>query len=485
VAHADFVQVEVEDTGIGIPAEKLPGLFQSFEQVDASIQKRFGGTGLGLAITKRLCGLLGIDLTVESKPGAGSKFTLRIPRTYGSASFRLTRSPEEPAFGLLGEDGALLKSSSRSALVLVGASAELAASLASHLTGLPLEVRRFSDPSEALGLGDRLVWAIVIEPACVPLEALPELRRELGPVPAILVGSAAPGDPSVLGPLGHLAKPLAPDEILDALASRVAPRKEVLIVDDDPGFRELATMVLSEQGTTVAAVSSGAEALRRLENTSSVGAVVLDLLMPEMDGFAVLEAMRRVPEASRLPVVVVTAKDLTPREREILGQGTRRLLSKPVDPQAIARAIEVMVPAVEKGRADSVLVVDDNPQNRDVLGAIFEAAGYTVFSADSGPAAIELAGKHRPPVVLMDLAMPGMDGFEATRRLRRDLVTANATIIACSAFSSREFLDRASQAGCDGYILKPIDPERVVRQVKETVLAARVRASFEPAGMLR
>jgi len=137
--------------------------------------------------------------------------------------------------------------------------------------------------------------------------------------------------------------------------------------------------------------------------------------------------------------------------------------------------IASIVQSVTLADKHSVLAVDDNEMNLNLMTNVLESAGYAVYKAKSAQKGIEIAEKVLPDAILMDVAMPGMDGFEATQILKQHPETSGITVIACSAFTPREYKDRAAQVGCEGYIAKPIEPNRLVEQVTGFILASKIR----------
>jgi two-component system cell cycle response regulator DivK len=173
------------------------------------------------------------------------------------------------------------------------------------------------------------------------------------------------------------------------------------------------------------------------------------------------------------------AERLTQLKNEPSLRQTKIITIPSTQPEATEDAfftqIETIVRAVTLAGTHSILVVDDNDLNLNLMSHILETAGYKVYQAKSAPEGIDLALKLNPAAILMDVAMPGMDGFEATRLLKQQPETADITVIACSAFTAYEYKDRAVQVGCEGYIMKPIEPHRLVEQVTKFILTSKVK----------
>jgi signal transduction histidine kinase/CheY-like chemotaxis protein len=310
----EWLEFRVSDTGIGMTPAQISKLFEAFGQADASTTRNYGGTGLGLAITRHFCRMLGGDVTVESEHGRGSTFILTLPADHdGRAGLRMEGVPEVVAAGMPG---------GRAGTVLVIDDEQAVhALLERELAGKGYRVVHAPGGREGLRLArearpDAITldvimpefdgWAVLRE-----LKADPELRD----IPVVLVTIL--GDREMgyaLGAADYLIKPIDTGALLRVLG-RFRPaegRAEVVVVDDDEATRDVLRRTLVKEGWTVAEAEDGYEALALIErSTPPPAVVVLDLIMPGMDGFQVLEAIRRSEAWRDVPVVVVTAKDLT------------------------------------------------------------------------------------------------------------------------------------------------------------------------------
>jgi signal transduction histidine kinase/CheY-like chemotaxis protein len=299
----DRLEFRVSDTGIGMTAEQTARLFQAFSQADASTTRHYGGTGLGLAITRHFCRMLGGDVTVASEPGKGSTFTITLPAS-------LNERGEEPR---------MPHAESRAGTVLViddeRATHEL---LERELGARGYHVLHASGGREGLRLVQETrpdaITLDIIMPELDGWTVLRELKAdsELRDIPVVLVTIL--GDREMgytLGAADYLTKPIDTDALLQALGRflAVGRQAEVLIVDDDPATREMLRRTVAKRGWTVVEAADGREALTRLEQATPA-IVLLDLMMPGMDGFEVLEAMCRKESWRDIPVIIITAKDL-------------------------------------------------------------------------------------------------------------------------------------------------------------------------------
>jgi GAF domain-containing protein/DNA-binding response OmpR family regulator/HAMP domain-containing protein len=332
-ADESFVTIAVQDTGIGIPREKQEEIFQEFTQVESGTTRRYGGTGLGLAIARRLVELMGGRIWVESEVGKGSTFFFTLPR----ARPRLAGEPRpgRPVILCIDDDPGVITLYRR------------------YLEKHGFEVVGLTDPREALETARRLrpdaITLDIMMPQKDGWTVLQELKADpqTRAIPVIICSILDErGQGFSLGAAEYLVKPFTEEELLEAIQrvdGRPRPLK-VLVIDDSEGDRQLIRRVLENAGGYhVLEAANGPEgvALARRERPDLV---ILDLMMPEMDGFAVVEALREDPSTRSLPILVLTAKALTEEDRRRLNGRIERLLQKAgADPEALlAEILEVV-----------------------------------------------------------------------------------------------------------------------------------------------
>ena len=322
---ADHFRIEVIDTGIGISADDLPRLFIEFNQLEAGAAKKHQGTGLGLALTRRLIEAQGGRVGVHSSPGRGSTFLAVLPRraTRGTP-IAGPRSIASQQFGapsvLVIEDSAADQDTIVRALVAAGFNVETATTRAQAL--VKLEAQAF----------DAITLDLIL-PDANGADVLSDLRTNLRnrDVPIIVITVVA-RDGAVAGFAVHdiLSKPVDGAHLLKALERagiRSGGRGDVLVVDDDPGSLRLMAASLGQLGYTSTCVDRAIEGLRLCERQPPL-AVVLDLQMPEMDGFAFLECFRKLPSCRQTPVIVWTVKDLTHDDLDRLRSSVQGVIGK-------------------------------------------------------------------------------------------------------------------------------------------------------------
>jgi len=317
-----MIRMTISDTGIGMNDEQLGRLFQAFSQADASTTKKFGGTGLGLAITRHFCRMLGGDITATSVPGKGSTFTIVIRDQTSGSQTAEPSAADQLASALPAKD------SSPTVLVVDDdpASRDL---LSTSLKREGYRTVQASGGEEALQLAHRLrpdaITLDVLMPKTDGWAVLASLKGdpELCKVPVIMV-TIAP-DRAIglsLGAAEVMTKPVNRSELTTLLRRLLSHDGSILVVEDDLATRDTVRTTIEKMGLAVAEASNGREALTWLSENPVPALILLDLMMPEMDGFEFLDAFNRNPEWRNVPVVVITAKQLTSSERGLLSVWT-------------------------------------------------------------------------------------------------------------------------------------------------------------------
>jgi CheY-like chemotaxis protein len=464
--------ISVEDTGSGIPDDQLPFIFDKFRQVDGSARRRVGGTGLGLAIVREVVHLLGGTVSATSTVGRGSKFTVALPGAIAGAA--APRAGSTPGLALPPGDGPF------SVLIIDDDP------MVQHLVRGQLEAEQFRVMSAADGV-EGLTLAREVRPTVIILDihlprldgwtVLAELKSDpvLSQIPVIMMSveeQRARG--FSFGACEYLVKPVEPDRLVSVVRRAILPEAgDVLIVDDDAQTREVVARTLRRAGYSTVEARDGEEALLRAR-VLAPGLMILDLLMPGVDGFEVLRTIRS--EGLRMPVVVLTGKKLVPDEERTLRDGLARIVHKGGSALDLvvreARQLLIARRVVERGRLPRILYVEDSPQNRDIVRR-YLASDYEVIEAEDGEHGIERVVRDSPDLILMDLSLPRLDGWEATRRIKANPAVKHIPVIALTAHAGREDQTRATEAGCADYLTKPLERDLLLGAIKKHLAGGR------------
>jgi CheY-like chemotaxis protein len=281
-----------------------------------------------------------------------------------------------------------------------------------------------------------------------------------------------------LGATDCLTKPVDKDQLLAVVRRHAGPGEtsEILVVEDDPATRDLMRLALEGVGFRILEADNGIRALERMRE-SRPDLIVLDLMMPEMDGFEFLAALQDNEDWRRVPVVVATAADLTAEDHKRLNGQVHQVLQKGA--LSGKRLLEELRAVIHAGAGNGaamkdtakikILYVEDNEDNIVLLKSRLEDHGYSVLVATDGQQGVALAQKELPGAVLMDMRLPVMDGWEATRMLKADERTRPIPIIGVSAHAMVGDREKALAAGCDDYITKPVDIKSLLGILTERV----------------
>ncbi len=507
------IAFQVTDTGIGIAPEKQRIIFEAFQQADAGTSRKFGGTGLGLAISRELASLLGGEIQLRSAPGQGSTFTLYLPQTYvGPAVPNLPKTeksgaqPATPAFlttisaaekdahieddrAHLAEGDAVLlivEDDPHYGRVLCDLSRDkgfkvLVAPTGTDALNLAREFRPTAISLDVF-LPDMLGWTVLNH-----LKQDPKTRHI--PVQMLTLDEDRHHGLS-RGAFAFVTKPSTPED-LDEAITRIKEysqprRKRLLVVEDNPAEQLSTRELLWHEDIDIDVADSGTSALSALES-ADYDCVVLDLRLPDMTGFEVLERLRDTPKLRDLPVIVFTGRELTPDEDAQLHTLARSVVVKDVEsPERLLDETALFLHRVisnlpvEKQRmldklhgsdealiGRKVLVVDDDVRNIFALSSVLERRGMTVLSAGTGREAIQtIESTPDLAIVLMDIMMPEMDGYETMQVIRQNPALRRLPIIALTAKAMKGDRERCLEAGASEYLAKPVNTEQLLSALR-------------------
>ena len=334
---ASWLRFIVSDTGIGMKDDQIEKIFDAFTQADASTTRKYGGTGLGLAITKQFINMMGGDISVESMHGQGTTFSLIVPQTVQAANpkgktfFAPTSSASEPTTVV----NAPASSASKQTILVIDDDGDAREILRRSLDEAGYNVVCAVSGEQGLALASELLPdAITLDVMMPQMDGWSVLRQlkempTVSAIPVILL-SIVDDRPTghSLGAADYLTKPIDRKRLLSVLETHLSGQSSptILVVEDDVNAREIMGRFLQRQDWTVELASNGREALRYLDNTLP-DLIVLDLMMPEMDGFEFIQVLRQSPDWQDIPIIVVTAKALTASDQQQL-DGVARVYQK-------------------------------------------------------------------------------------------------------------------------------------------------------------
>jgi len=519
----------VVDTGVGIPADKLRLIFEAFQQADGTTSRRYGGTGLGLSISREIARLLGGEIHVESTPGAGSTFTLYLPERYVAMPAAATGAELLDAVGAGLTPAAAAQRHESNGGEPLGA-------LDAAVDPLLLAPGEVLDDRDSIEAGDRVVLIVEDDAdfARTELEVARErgfkglvalrgdtglaLAREFRPdaivldmslpvldgwtvldrlkrhpatrhIPVHILSGVDELQPALMaGAAAFTQKPAsleALEDVFGAIESFIdRDVRRLLVVDDDEAQRQsIVELVGGDGDVEIVAVGSSEEALEALESEQPFDCMVLDLKLPKMTGFDLLEKVKTDERFHLLPVIVYTGKDLTRREETKLKRYAETIVVKDArSPERLLDETSLFLHRVESELPDEkrkmleqlhstdalflgkkVLIVDDDVRNVFALTSALEANGMDVIFAENGREGIEaLRAAGDVDLVLMDVMMPELDGYETTRAIRELPEFEKLPIIALTAKAMRGDRERSIAAGASDYITKPVDTDQLL-----------------------
>ena len=517
-----MLQVRVCDSGIGIAADKLEDIFEPFIQADGSTSRKYGGTGLGLSICRELAKLLGGQISARSEPGKGSEFSLLISAQLGGPSQApesgaaapsqaarptvstsitqpASRAPSQPVQESVLEaaiDDDRDHCETGQGILIIEDDLRFAALMRDLVRRRGRRALVAADGSSGLQLAEKWRPAGIVLDLRLPdldgLRVLDALKQSLHTrhIPVHVISATDPStDALQRGAIGFLSKPAEAEDLQAVLASierKQSPERRILVVEDDEASRKAITSLLINDQTEIVTTGSGEDALQKIRK-DHFDCVVLDLGLQDIDGFEFLRRLHAEPQQDHPPVVVYTGRELSRDQHRELSELAQSVVVKGAEsPERLLDEVTLFVHAlneqlpshqravlerIHSGRAlfegRQLLLVDDDLRNSFALSGVLKKQGFEVHIADNGELALErLRQAPDTDIVLMDIMMPVMDGYETMRAMRADPALAHIPVIALTAKAMPEDRRRCIEAGANDYLGKPVDLDRLLAMIR-------------------
>ncbi|GJJ03336.1 hypothetical protein RugamoR64_38740 [Duganella rhizosphaerae] len=505
----------VVDTGIGVPASKQELIFEAFKQADGGISRQYGGTGLGLSISLQLARKMGGSLSLSSVEGQGSTFSLCLPLAAPAAATGATAvdppaalpPPPPPASSMpavavaaplplppqaLADDRATLEPEAR-CILIVEDDRNFAGILMDFVRQRGYAALVAVDGAGGIVLARHYLPSAILLDVMLPgvdgwgvMRSLKD-SAETRHIPVHFITCLEERQRAMeMGAIGLVTKPVSAaqlDEVLGTVESALDHSlKQLLIVEDNPAEAASLRALLGEREVALTVAASGREAMALLA-AGRYDCMVLDLGLADMSGFELLEHIQGMEQARRIPVIIHSGRDLTrEQERQLQRYAERIIIKGAKSPERLLNEVTLFLHMVESKMEPSrqrmiraaidkeamldgktVLIVDDDMRNIFSLTSLLTEKGMLVLEAENGLEALRRLDEHPAiSVVLMDIMMPEMDGYQAMRRIRADRRFGALPIIAMTAKVMLGDQQKCLEAGASDYLAKPIDTDKLM-----------------------
>lgn len=497
----------VADTGIGIPADKHELIFQAFQQADGTTSRKFGGTGLGLSISRQLARGMNGEILLVSGDGKGSAFTLYLPLTRQGKEFAPGKTatatvslPQAQGPFALPTIGAAQLADDRDRLavgdrciLIVEDDLVFARLLMERVRERGFAAVVATDGYSGIALAEKLIPSAVLLDVMLPrldgwgiMQRLTDNPRTRH-IPVHFITCLKERQKALsMGAVGFVTKPVTSEQ-LDAVLGSIEEAvsrtlRKLLIVEDDQAHASALVVLLEQRAVAISVAQTGAQAIQLL-SSEPFDCIVLDLGLADMSGFDLLEHIHNLEESRRIPVIIHTGKELTREETQRLQRYAESIIIKGAkSPERLLNEVTLFLHVMESELPEDkqrmirttldtekllvgkkVLLVDDDMRNIFSLSSVLGEKGMLVVEAENGKVALARLEEHPDVnIVLMDVMMPEMDGYQATRLIREDPRFARLPVIALTAKAMKGDREACLKAGASDYITKPVDLDRLL-----------------------
>lgn len=513
------VAISVIDTGIGIPEKKQSVIFEAFKQADGTTSRKYGGTGLGLSISRNFAQLLSGEMQLQSTEGEGSNFTLYLPLKIEPEQILIDEEPDDEEFiedekavsklestQAISDKDLIIKQINRNVIddinditiedksvLIIEDDYNFASVLYNLAHDHNFKALIALDGESGLHLADyHLPKAIILDiglPGMDGYEVMKRLKqnRKTRHIPVHFI-SAVDTDIKAfkMGAIGYLTKPVVReqiDSVFDKIETIISkPIKKLLIVEDEEIMRKGIINLMKSESIMITDVASGKEAFKKV-STEEFDCMILDLGLEDMTGFELIDMLEKEKVATNLPIVIYTGRELTKSENDrlkkysqsIILKGARSFERLLAETTLFLHQVESKLPDEKKkmlekvhGSVDvledkTILVVDDDMRNVFAISSLLESNKLNVVVGKNGKDGIDKLHKNQNiDLILMDIMMPEMDGYEAMREIRKEKKYESLPIIALTAKAMKEDREKCIAAGANEYLSKPVEKDKLL-----------------------
>lgn len=495
----DMLKFDVKDTGIGIPQDEQKYVFEEFRQVDGSTAKKYGGTGLGLAICKKIAGLLGGEISVISKVGEGATFSFAVPIKFVDSVLPKGQKKINVK--------ALMKNR-KNPILIIDDDEEVRYTIGQYLTSRGYEVIFAEDGEKGIQMAiEKQPFAITLDvmlPKKDGWSVLKELKENPGTKDIPIIMLSILGEKNIgygLGAFEYFVKPISADKILSTFSrlENLANKRiqKIVIVDDDELEFEKFKKEFGNDELHIEYIQDSEYAFNKIAEVQP-DLVILDLMMPKIDGVTLSYKLKSNIKTKHIPILISTAKDLSDEERKSLTQIVEDIAVKskghPLDILKIVRdRIQMqeinsrLVEEAEEGgnngkkdRAETepakelensarVMIVDDDPDTLFTLDEIVQSCGCTTYLAENGIECLKLLEEVTPDLILLDIMMPEMDGFQTIKLIRENEKWHDLIVYAVTARAMSDDREIILKQGFSDFIPKPVNAKSLSFKIKQLI----------------